>query len=139
MVFFLVGDGAQAVSFCNKTVRHTPFRDVQPDVSADIPLYGAGAHFYTLPSPLFYSPHSCSPIFHSVSPVIFSAKFDCRLSALSSTARACRWKIFLPDGSVSVFSASSLPGPATNPLGRKIISLRYRNVSEGKQKNNLKN
>lgn len=35
----------------------------------------------------------------------------------------------------SVFSVSSLPGPATNPPGRKIISLRYRNVSEGKQKN----
>lgn len=92
-------------------------------------------HFYILTIPLFYSLHTCSPIFHSGSPVIFSAKFDCRPSALSSTARACRRKIFLPDTSASVFSASSLPGPATNPSGRKIISLRYRNVSEGKQKN----
>lgn len=92
--------------------------------------------FFTIP--LFYSPRTCSPIFHSGSPVIFSAKFDCRLSALSSTACACRRKIFLPDTSASVFSASSLPGPATNPSGRKIISLRYRSVSEGKQKNNLK-
>ena len=92
--------------------------------------------FFTIP--LFYSLHTCSPIFHSGSPVIFSAKFDCRPSALSSTACACRRKIFLPDTSASVFSASSLPGPATNPLGRKIISLRYRNVSEGKQKINLK-
>ena len=89
--------------------------------------------FFTIP--LFYSPRTCSPpIFHSGSPVIFSAKFDCRLSALSSTACACRRKIFLPDTSASVFSASSLPGPATNPSGRKIISLRYRNVSEGKTK-----
>lgn len=92
--------------------------------------------FFTFP--LFYSPRTCSPVFHSGSPVIFSAKFDCRLSGLSSTACACRRKIFLPDTSASVFSASSLPGPATNPLGRKIISLRYRNVSEGKQKINLK-
>lgn len=95
-------------------------------------------HFYILTIPLFYPARTCSPMFHSASPVIFSAKFDCRPSALSSIACACRRKIFLPDTSASVFSASSLPGPATNPSGRKIISLRYRNVSEGKQKINLK-
>ena len=52
-------------------------------------LTGCCAHFSILP-PLFYSPRTCPPIFHSGSPVIFSVKFDCRLSALSSTA--CRRK-----------------------------------------------
>lgn len=55
-------------------------------------LTGCCAHFSILPIPLFYSPRTCSPIFHSGSPVIFSAKFDCRPSALSSTACACRRK-----------------------------------------------
>lgn len=134
MVFFLVDDEAQAVSFCNRTVCRSSFARCLCGYSA----LRSGYPFYILPSPLFYPPRTCSPMFHSASPVIFSAKFDCRLSALSSTACACRRKIFLPDTSASVFSASSLPGPATNPSGRKIISLRYRNVSEGKQKINLK-
>ncbi|MFT0317648.1 nitrate ABC transporter permease [Bacteroides thetaiotaomicron] len=42
------------------------------------------------------------------------------------------WKIFLSDTSESVFAASSLPGPAANPVGRKIISLPVQDVSEGK-------
>lgn len=91
--------------------------------------------FFTFP--LFYSPRTCSPVFHSGSPVIFSAKFDCRLSGLSSTACACRRKIFLPDTSASVFSVSSLPGPAANPWGRKIISLRYRMYRRENKKNQL--
>ena len=131
-VFFLVSGKARPVSFCNRTVSRASFRDALAYISP----YGAVAHFYILHyPPVLFSPHLSPPIFHSGSPVIFSAKFDCRLSALSSTACACRRKIFLPDTSASVFSASSLPGPATNPSGRKIISLRYRNVSEGKQKN----
>jgi len=51
--------------------------------------------------------------------LFFSAKFDCRLSVLSRTACACCRKIFLSDMSKSVFFASSLPGLAANPVGRK--------------------
>ncbi len=51
--------------------------------------------------------------------IFFSAKFDCRLSVLSRTACACCPKIFLSDMSKSVFFASSLPGLAANPMGRK--------------------
>ena len=94
--------------------------------------YGAVAHFYILHYPsVLFSPH-LFPHIPFRKPGYFLCKV--RLSAVSPV----KYRLRLPDMSASVFSASSLPGPATNPLGRKIISLRYRNVSEGKQKINLK-
>ncbi|MDB9167366.1 hypothetical protein PN623_24330 [Parabacteroides distasonis] len=81
---------------------------------------------YALPASTRF-PYNSNP----ASPVIFSAKFDCRLSVLSRTIRLLR-KIFLSDTSESVFAASSLPGPVANPAGRKIISLPVQDVSEGK-------
>ncbi len=50
---------------------------------------------------------------------------------LSRTADTCCCKIFLSEISKSVFSASSLPVLAANPVGRKIINLSVQEVSKG--------
>nr|DAR40727.1 MAG TPA: hypothetical protein [Caudoviricetes sp.]DAY76997.1 MAG TPA: hypothetical protein [Caudoviricetes sp.] len=81
--------------------------------------------------PSFIAPSSYPPIFLSRKPGYFPAKFDCRLSVLSRTADTCCCKIFLSEISKSVFSASSLPVLAANPVGRKIINLSVQEVSKG--------
>ena len=53
--------------------------------------------FYNILASPFYSFYDRFPALHAESPLIFSAKFDCRLSVLSRTAYACCRKIFLPD------------------------------------------
>ena len=97
--------------------------------------YGAVAHFYILHYPsVLFSPH-LFPHIPFRKPGYFLCKV--RLPAVSPVKYHLRLPLEnLPLRHIgSVFSVSSLPGPATNPPGRKIISLRYRNVSEGKQKN----
>lgn len=81
--------GRQSVvrPFCNRTVNSASFRNVLVYISP----YGVLCPFFhSSHPPVLFSPHLPPPIFHSGSPVIFSVKFDCRLSALSSTA--CRRK-----------------------------------------------
>lgn len=65
------------------------------------PLYsgypaGKQSSYSTLASR--FTPYSHSPdTLHAESPLIFSAKFDCRLSVPTRTAGACSRKIFLSD------------------------------------------
>lgn len=69
--------------------------------AARSPLYpdcptGKQSFYNTLASP-FYPPYGRFPTLHAENPLIFSAKFDCRLSVLSRTAYARCRKIFLSD------------------------------------------
>ena len=57
MVFFLVDDEAQAVSFCNRTVCRSSFARCLCGYSA----LRSGYPFYILPSPLFYPPPHLFP------------------------------------------------------------------------------
>ena len=77
------------------------------------------AFYSTFAFSLFYSSCTCFP--HTPIPKAryFVCKF--RLPSVSPVKDrlACCWKIFLSNVLASVFSASSLPGLAANPVGRK--------------------
>lgn len=138
MVFFLVGDEAQAVPFCNRTVRRAPFRDVLPDVSADIPLYER-VSIFTLFLPLCFILPTLVPPF-SIPQV--------RLFSLQSSIAGC-----LPCQVPLALAAENLPPRQAGERIFRVLLARACHQSTGqknnqpsvlkciggKQKNNLKN
>lgn len=82
-----------------------------------------------------FTPYSRSPdTLHAESPLIFSAKFDCRLPVPARTAGACNRKIFLSDFVGERISRCLLVWTDRQSCGRKITSLSVRDCTKGKNK-----